>query len=68
MTTPRAVRRPFFSDAAFDVHSQVGQVGTPFFYILKKKPRSGYVVLQASLGAFGAPADYLAALTRAAGL
>lgn len=63
-----AVPFPLFSDAAFDVHNQVGQVGTPFFYILKKKPRGGYVVLQASLGAFGAPADYLAAITRAAGL
>ncbi|EFL52878.1 alkyl hydroperoxide reductase/ Thiol specific antioxidant/ Mal allergen [Solidesulfovibrio fructosivorans JJ]] len=63
-----AVPFPLFSDADFDVHNQVGQVGTPFFYILKKKPQGGFVVLQASLGAFGAPADFLGAIIRAAGL
>lgn len=59
---------PLFSDAEFDVHSKVGQVGTPFFYILKKKPGSGFVVLHATLGAFGAPADFLSTITRVAGL
>lgn len=63
-----AVPFPLFADADFAVHNQVGQVGTPFFYILKKKPGGGFVVLQASLGAFGAPADYLAQIIRAAGL
>jgi len=59
---------PLFSDAAFAVHARVGQVGTPFFYILKKKPAGGFEILNASLGAFGSPAEFLSLITRKAGL
>jgi peroxiredoxin len=57
-----------FADPDFVVHKQVGQVGTPFFYVLKKKPGGGYAVLGASLGVMDSPAAFLSRITRAAGI
>ena len=56
-----------FSDAAFAVHQRVGQVGTPFFYVLRKKP-AGYEIVLTHLGVIHSPADFLAAITAKAGL
>lgn len=57
-----------FADPDFVVHKQVGQVGTPFFYVLKKNPGGGYAVLGASLGVMDSPAAFLSRITRAAGI
>ena len=56
-----------FSDAAFAVHQRVGQVGTPFFYVLRKKP-AGYEIVLTHLGLLRSPADFLAAIVAKAGL
>ena len=56
-----------FSDAAFAVHQRVGQVGTPFFYVLRKKP-AGYEIVLTHLGLLHSPADFLAAIVAKAGL
>ncbi|WP_300160689.1 TlpA disulfide reductase family protein [Solidesulfovibrio sp.] len=63
-----AVPFPLFADPDFAVHGQVGKVGTPFFYVLKKKPDGGYVVAGASLGVMDSPAEFLSRITRAAGI
>lgn len=59
---------PLFSDAAFAVHQSIGQVGTPFFYILKKTKTGGYEIVHASLGQFESPAAFLSQITRTAGI
>ena len=56
-----------FSDSSFAVHQRVGQVGTPFFYVLRKKP-AGYEIVLTHLGVLHSPADFLAAITAKAGL
>lgn len=56
-----------FSDAAFAVHSTVGQVGTPFFYALRKTPQ-GYTIIDAHLGRLADPAAYLDAVLAKANL
>ena len=56
-----------FSDAAFAVHQRIGQVGTPFFYVLRQKP-AGYEIVMTHLGVIHSPSDFLAALTAKAGL
>ena len=56
-----------FSDAAFAVHSAVGQVGTPYYYVLKKTPQ-GFTIVAAHLGLIHSPADFLKDVTAKAGL
>ncbi len=63
-----AVPFPLFADPDFVVHGRVGKVGTPFFYVLRKKPGGGYVVAGASLGVMDSPAEFLSRITRAAGI
>lgn len=59
---------PLFSDADFVVHKKVGEVGTPFFYVLKKQPDGRYVIVDASLGVITEPANFLSRITRLAGI
>jgi peroxiredoxin len=63
-----AVPFPLFADADFAAHKRMGEVGTPFFYILKKRPDGGYAVASASLGQFDSPAEFLSLITRTAGI
>lgn len=57
-----------FSDASFAVHQRIGQVGTPFFYVLQKKPGSGYSIIHTHLGVIKSPTEFLSAITTKAGL
>ena len=57
-----------FSDSAFAVHQRVGQVGTPFFYVLRKNAGKGYEIVLTHLGLIPSPADFLAAITAKAGI
>ena len=56
-----------FSDATFAVHSAVGQVGTPYYYVLQKTPQ-GFKVVVGHLGLIHSPADFLKDATAKAGL
>ncbi|MFP5257420.1 MAG: peroxiredoxin family protein [Acidobacteriota bacterium] len=56
-----------FSDSSFAVHQRIGQVGTPFFYVLRKKP-AGYEIVHTHLGLIHSPTEFLAAVTAKAGL
>ena len=57
-----------FSDSAFAVHQRIGQVGTPFFYVLRKNAAKGYDIVLTHLGVIHSPADFLAAITAKAGI
>lgn len=50
---------PVFSDMEFTAHKAVGEVGTPFFYVLKKEPSGGYDILFSSLGRMDSPEKFL---------
>jgi thiol-disulfide isomerase/thioredoxin len=59
---------PLFSDATFAVHKRVGEVGTPFFYVLTKKPDGSFNVLEASLGCMASPGEFLTEVLEKAGM
>lgn len=59
---------PLFADAEFRVHGAAGQVGTPFFYVLKKRPDGRYRIVEASLGVITSPEAFLSGITRVAGI
>ncbi len=50
---------PVFSDQEFTAHKAVGEVGTPFFYVLKKGASGGYDILFSSLGRMDSPKKFL---------
>lgn len=59
---------PLFSDLEFAAHKALGEVGTPFFYVLKKTPQGGYEILFSSLGRMDSPEKFLKAVRDAAKL
>ena len=63
-----AVPFPLFSDASFVVHAAAGNVGTPYFYVLREKKDGGYEVVHSHLGVLPAPEEFLATVMAKAGL
>jgi hypothetical protein len=63
-----AVPFPLFSDASFAVHKRLGEVGTPFFYVLVKNADGSFKVLEANLGCMTSPEEFLAEVIQKAGL
>ncbi|MHC1713297.1 MAG: peroxiredoxin family protein [Solidesulfovibrio sp.] len=63
-----AVPFPLFSDASFAVHKRLGEVGTPFFYVLVKNADGSFKVLEANLGCMTSPQEFLAEVIQKAGL
>ncbi len=59
---------PLFSDPSFVVHAAAGNVGTPFFYVLRGKKDGGYEVVYTHLGLLPSPEDFLATVVAKAGL
>jgi len=55
---------PIFSDLEFTAHKAVGEVGTPFFYVLKKNAKGGYDILFGSLGRMDSPEAFLKAVRK----
>ena len=53
-----AITFPLFPDPDFEAYTPLGQVGTPFFYTLKRQGE-GYVVAGARLGRMGSPETFL---------
>lgn len=60
------VNFPLFSDLDFVAHKAAGEVGTPFFYALRKNASGGYDVVMSSLGRMDSPETFLAAVRKAA--
>lgn len=46
------VEFPLFSDSDYVIHKQVGQVGTPFFYLLKKQDDGTMEILMTQEGSY----------------
>jgi thiol-disulfide isomerase/thioredoxin len=63
-----AVPFPLFSDASFDVHKRLGEVGTPFFYVLIKNADGSFNVLETNLGCMTSPQEFLAEVLQKARL
>ncbi len=59
---------PLFSDAGFAAHKALGEVGTPYFYVLKKGPDGSFTVVHGSLGRMESPEAFLSEITRKTGL
>lgn len=53
-----AITFPLFPDPDFEAYKPLGQVGTPFFYTLKRQG-AGYVVAGSSLGRMDSPDTFL---------
>jgi peroxiredoxin len=47
-----AIAYPLFSDADYALHKVLGNVGTPYHYVLKREPKGGYRVVGGLLGSF----------------
>lgn len=58
---------PLFSDADFTVHKAVGQVGTPYFYVLRRTDGGPFAVLESNLGCMASPEAFLDSILRALG-
>jgi peroxiredoxin len=60
---------PLFADAQFVAHKAVGEVGTPYFYVLGRKPgQKNFTVLEGTLGRLDSPEAFLRGIVRQAGL
>lgn len=46
---------PLFADAKFKLHQKLGEVGTPYYYILKKNQKGALRQVYAKAGAFESP-------------
>jgi peroxiredoxin len=53
------IRFPLTADQNFTVHDACGKVGTPFFYVLAKKPKEkAYTVVLSRLGRMDSPESF----------
>jgi peroxiredoxin len=60
---------PLFADADFVAHKAVGEVGTPYFYVLQRKSgQKNFTVLDGSLGRMDSPEAFLKGIVRQGGL
>lgn len=59
---------PLFPDAGGFIHENLGSVGTPFFYVLRKQADGSFKVASSNLGTVGDPVAFLARTTRKAGM
>jgi len=58
---------PLVADQNFAVHDACGRVGTPYFYVLAKKPgESAYTVVLSRLGRMDSPESFAADVLAAA--
>ncbi|MDQ7831551.1 MAG: TlpA disulfide reductase family protein [Desulfovibrionaceae bacterium] len=58
---------PLVADQKFEVHDACGKVGTPYFYVLAKKPgETAYTVVLSRLGRMDSPESFAADVLAAA--
>lgn len=50
---------PLFSDGDYRLHKRLGEVRTPYFYMLKKDKRGALRQVYAKAGAFGTPEAFM---------
>lgn len=49
---------PLFSDPDYVIHKQIGQVGTPYFYLLKRRQNGEMQILMIQEGPFESPESF----------
>jgi thiol-disulfide isomerase/thioredoxin len=59
---------PLFTDADYAAHKALGEVGTPYFYVLRKKPGKVFQVIEGKLGCLESPEAFLDGIVSLAGL
>ena len=60
---------PLFADPDFTAHKAVGGVGTPYFYVLRRKDgHKDFTVLSGTLGRMASPEAFLTEVVHTAGL
>lgn len=62
------VQFPLLPDGNYAIHKAVGEVGTPYFFVLWKKPGSGWQVVYSKAGSFGEPLVFLQSITAKTGV
>lgn len=58
---------PLFPDQDFDAHKALGQVGTPYYYVLKRQG-AGFVIVEGQLGCVASPESFLNGVLEKAGI
>lgn len=60
---------PLFVDPEFTAHKAIGEVGTPYFYVLRRKAgHKDFTVQSGTLGRMASPEAFLTEVVRKAGL
>lgn len=66
--TKYAITFPLFSDPDFRINKEIGEVGTPFFYVLVRNPETkGFKVADSYLGRLESAGSFLDRAMQAAG-
>jgi peroxiredoxin len=62
------IRFPLFSDESFTVHEAVGEVRTPYFFVLKMTPDRSNKVVYSRVGSVQDPGRFLDTILKEAGI
>jgi peroxiredoxin len=62
------IRFPLFSDESFTVHEAVGEVRTPYFFVLKMTPDGSNKVVYSRVGSLQDPGRFLDMILKEAGI
>jgi peroxiredoxin len=63
-----AVPFPLFADGDFEIHKKIGEVRTPYFFILKHDDHGKVRLVYAHLGRFNSPETFLEEIVKRCGL
>jgi thiol-disulfide isomerase/thioredoxin len=59
---------PLFPDGDFAIHKQIGEVRTPYFFVIRMAGDGSHQLIYSKLGEFGDPAAFLETIVKKAGL
>ena len=62
------IRFPLFSDESFTVHEAVGEVRTPYFFVLKMTPHGSNKVVYSRVGSVQDPGRFLDTILKESGI
>lgn len=59
---------PLFPDPSYEIHSSIGEVRTPYFFVLKMAPDGSNKIIYSNVGSIGDAAHFLKRVREEAGL
>lgn len=62
------IRFPLFPDESFSIHKAVGEVRTPYFFVIRMNPGGSSKVVYSRVGSIGEPYEFLQSIMRESGL